>query len=55
MQGEEAKALGVVDEVAYPTAENMLKVATMQKAMNQLHERQRSQRVAERNDIFAPK
>lgn len=55
MQGEEAKTMGVVDDVAYPTAESMLKVAEMQRAMNGLHQRQRSQRVQERTDIFAPK
>lgn len=55
MQGEEAKRLGVVDEVMYPSAEHMMKVAEMQKAMNELHERERAKRVEERGNIFGPK
>jgi ATP-dependent Clp protease protease subunit len=55
MQGEEAKKLGVVDEVAYPSADHMKALAAMQKEMNNLHERQRSQRIVERQNIFAPK
>lgn len=52
MYGEEAKRLGIVDDVAYPKAEHMMAIATMQRQVNILHEREKNERKAQEVNLF---
>ncbi|MBU0800597.1 MAG: ATP-dependent Clp protease proteolytic subunit [Alphaproteobacteria bacterium] len=52
MYGEEAKELGIVDDVAYPDAEHMMGIAEMQQRLSRFHADEKVARKARDNSLF---